>query len=142
MTYGVVDVVFFFSSRRRHTRCALVTGVQTCALPISGVRKAEIDVLHVVLLDQFQYALDVVGHGFLPVCENAGTVPVAGSRPMFPGPGLPGPILSAGAIGPRQPSDRVRPGLAGADADDLVDVRTEALAVAAAPGRGIGRAEW
>src|SRR3546814_1486426 len=28
---------FFFSSRRRHTRCALVTGVQTCALPISLV---------------------------------------------------------------------------------------------------------
>src|SRR3546814_10093307 len=27
---------FFFSSRKRHTRCALVTGVQTCALPISG----------------------------------------------------------------------------------------------------------
>src|SRR3546814_10457783 len=26
---------FVFSSRRRHTRCALVTGVQTCALPIS-----------------------------------------------------------------------------------------------------------
>src|SRR3546814_7056418 len=26
--------VVFFSSRRRHTRCALVTGVQTCALPI------------------------------------------------------------------------------------------------------------
>src|SRR3546814_10411372 len=30
----MVLVVFFFSSRRRHTRCALVTGVQTCALPI------------------------------------------------------------------------------------------------------------
>src|SRR3546814_10568655 len=30
-----VFVDFFFSSRRRHTRCALVTGVQTCALPIS-----------------------------------------------------------------------------------------------------------
>src|SRR3546814_12209526 len=28
-------LTFFFSSRRRHTRCALVTGVQTCALPIS-----------------------------------------------------------------------------------------------------------
>src|SRR3546814_19886716 len=28
-------MVFFFSSRRRHTRCALVTGFQTCALPIS-----------------------------------------------------------------------------------------------------------
>src|SRR3546814_6789473 len=29
---------FFFSSRRRHTRCALVTGVQTCALPIYADR--------------------------------------------------------------------------------------------------------
>src|SRR3546814_4368497 len=29
--------VFFFSSRRRHTRCALVTGVQTCALPICSI---------------------------------------------------------------------------------------------------------
>src|SRR3546814_7320150 len=28
-------LILFFSSRRRHTRCALVTGVQTCALPIS-----------------------------------------------------------------------------------------------------------
>src|SRR3546814_10198862 len=27
--------LFFFSIRRRHTRCALLTGVQTCALPIS-----------------------------------------------------------------------------------------------------------
>src|SRR3546814_13184711 len=37
--HGVIedsrDLFFFFSSRRRHTRCALVTGVQTCALPIS-----------------------------------------------------------------------------------------------------------
>src|SRR3546814_1600939 len=31
----MICVLFFFSSRRRHTRCALVTGVQTCALPIS-----------------------------------------------------------------------------------------------------------
>src|SRR3546814_3400888 len=31
-------LLFFFSSRRRHTRCALVTGVQTCALPISFLR--------------------------------------------------------------------------------------------------------
>src|SRR3546814_3041355 len=31
-----VLVFFLFSSRRRHTRCALVTGVQTCALPISN----------------------------------------------------------------------------------------------------------
>src|SRR3546814_9074925 len=33
--YGLYGFVFF-SSRRRHTRCALVTGVQTCALPISA----------------------------------------------------------------------------------------------------------
>src|SRR3546814_3682011 len=31
--YGML--MFFFSSRRRHTSCALVAGVQTCALPIS-----------------------------------------------------------------------------------------------------------
>src|SRR3546814_10156749 len=40
MTYLCLFLVsyfcFFFSSRRRHTRCALVTGVQTCALPILG----------------------------------------------------------------------------------------------------------
>src|SRR3546814_305840 len=40
MSYSIVLLVssfgfFFFSSRRRHTRCALVAGVQTCALPIS-----------------------------------------------------------------------------------------------------------
>src|SRR3546814_6391089 len=32
---------FFFSSRRRHTRCALVTGVQTCALPILGGERVD-----------------------------------------------------------------------------------------------------
>src|SRR3546814_6400588 len=46
---------FFFSSRRRHTRCALVTGVQTCALPISffpydwivaGKKAGDPDVVH------------------------------------------------------------------------------------------------
>src|SRR3546814_6134763 len=31
-----LKLMFFFSSRRRHTRCALVTGVRTCALPISA----------------------------------------------------------------------------------------------------------
>src|SRR3546814_16422168 len=42
--YGCV--FFFCSSRRRHTRCALVTGVQTCALPIfaaQGFARARID---------------------------------------------------------------------------------------------------
>src|SRR3546814_7821644 len=34
----------FLSSRRRRTRCALVTGVQTCALPIFFPAKAQTDV--------------------------------------------------------------------------------------------------
>src|SRR3546814_6971930 len=38
---------FFFASRRRHTRCALVTGVQTCALPIfKGGRQSLREVPH------------------------------------------------------------------------------------------------
>src|SRR3546814_8849449 len=41
-------VTFFFSSRRRHTRCALVTGVQTCALPISAFASVDLN-----LTDQF-----------------------------------------------------------------------------------------
>src|SRR3546814_9223643 len=45
--------MFFFSSRGRHTRCALVTGVQTCALPISAhvahLAKLGAQVLHVEL---------------------------------------------------------------------------------------------
>src|SRR3546814_17664065 len=40
-------MLFFFSSRRRHTRCALVTGVQTCALPISPL--APVACAHAVL---------------------------------------------------------------------------------------------
>src|SRR3546814_1196577 len=32
----LIVFVFFFLSRRRHTRCALVTGVQTCALPVAA----------------------------------------------------------------------------------------------------------
>src|SRR3546814_17326678 len=34
---------YFFSSRRRHTRCALVTGVQTCALPILLLTPAQLE---------------------------------------------------------------------------------------------------
>src|SRR3546814_8349236 len=38
--------VFFFSSRRRHTRFALVTGVQTCALPICWFHTGDLAVRH------------------------------------------------------------------------------------------------
>src|SRR3546814_1114016 len=54
--------VFFFSSRRRHTRCALVTGVQTCALPIWQAWAPALE-----LSDQF--AGVVTGH---PLVENDG----------------------------------------------------------------------
>src|SRR3546814_4512738 len=51
-------IFFFFSSRRRHTRCALVTGVQTCALPISAaLADLEIAAAFVVA------AVEVVGPG-------------------------------------------------------------------------------
>src|SRR3546814_6056701 len=40
----VLYVSFVFSSRRRHTRCALVTGVQTCALPISTPSSPNTDI--------------------------------------------------------------------------------------------------
>src|SRR3546814_7388157 len=38
MYYLFICFICFLSSRRRHTRCALVTGVQTCALPIYTVK--------------------------------------------------------------------------------------------------------
>src|SRR3546814_6344594 len=57
---------FFFSSRRRHTRCALVTGVQTCALPISEIP---------ALRDEFWKNLRVLGDGPMnQSLERAGRV--------------------------------------------------------------------
>src|SRR3546814_5494357 len=41
-------MLFFFSSRRRHTRCALVTGVQTCALPICIINVGRLDLADAV----------------------------------------------------------------------------------------------
>src|SRR3546814_10409331 len=50
----VVFFLFFFSSRRRHTRCALVTGVQTCALPIWTIEFIA-DVSHGLSEDAFYF---------------------------------------------------------------------------------------
>src|SRR3546814_7853093 len=45
--YDLITIIFFFSSRRRHTRCALVTGVQTwCSSDLSPVRREWIDYIH------------------------------------------------------------------------------------------------
>src|SRR3546814_8263257 len=57
---------FFFSSRRRHTRCALVTGVQTCALPISLQQEkgwTEGDFATIVFWFQVAYAIGYIGFG-------------------------------------------------------------------------------
>src|SRR3546814_9925999 len=64
-SYGIFLV--FFSGRRRHTMCALVTGVQTCALPISWIRplqvEAEGDELRVYAPNRF--VLDWVNEKYL-----------------------------------------------------------------------------
>src|SRR6184192_4738016 len=52
-------VCFFFSSRRRHTRCRLVTGVQTCALPIWVLPGGPVCALHVLDEDEGARAHDV-----------------------------------------------------------------------------------
>src|SRR3546814_4466646 len=51
---------FFFSSRRRHTRCALVTGVQTCALPIVQADLDEPDAGFCVAVHEMAHNLDAL----------------------------------------------------------------------------------
>src|SRR3546814_10549804 len=53
--------MFFFSSRRRHTRCALVTGVQTCALPICPDAIAQDDGQHPAEPQVQRYRVDEFG---------------------------------------------------------------------------------
>src|SRR3546814_10195655 len=53
----ISDCFFFFSSRRRHTRCALVTGVQTCALPIC----ASVDRIDMLGVEREASARETVG---------------------------------------------------------------------------------
>src|SRR3546814_7869516 len=50
--------ICFFSSRRRHTRCALVTGVQTCALPIYSERFSNVTYSIMNNLYHFDYATE------------------------------------------------------------------------------------
>src|SRR3546814_2539616 len=79
-----VRVVCCFSSRRRHTRCALVTGVQTCALPISEINRQKANTLtfRLVLgenLNDFdeKYRSTTL---LFPGCRNDGTGPY---QPVF-----------------------------------------------------------
>src|SRR3546814_2461555 len=65
---------FFFASRRRHTRCALVTGVQTCALPISIISHTTSSVLNCVVLSPLSFAADLDCFRFLPVATTGSGV--------------------------------------------------------------------
>src|SRR3546814_6614982 len=71
---------FFFSSRRRHTRCALVTGVQTCALPI--------------LFEGAQGSLLDVDHGTYPYVTSPNTMAGSAAAGSGLGPGSLGYIRS------------------------------------------------
>src|SRR3546814_2467064 len=65
---------FFFSSRRRHTRCALVTGVQTCALPISARFKTSHETIRrdLAVLAEAGAVLKVHGGARLPGRQEEG----------------------------------------------------------------------
>src|SRR3546814_10226980 len=63
LLFCVEFVVFFFSSRRRHTRCALVTGVQTCALPILAADGATATLVGVDFVDPVSFGENVRGSG-------------------------------------------------------------------------------
>src|SRR3546814_9012119 len=83
----VVSVcLFFFSSRRRHTRCALVTGVQTCALPISFAGPASAASIVVSDINTVEgvaplnnFAGQLAGEGFTLFTKDYGSVSVVGS---------------------------------------------------------------
>src|SRR3546814_4672467 len=70
---------FFFSSRRRHTRCALVTGVQTCALPIYSWKSAGAFALGIL---PFNYRVPSVCDDLLPPRVDGGSaIPRQGPYP-------------------------------------------------------------
>src|SRR3546814_1405600 len=86
------DMLFVFSSRRRHTICALVTGVQTCALPIwsgkdpVGDRVPDIAVRQTQRAEWFQCEAWCISrwhqghclHSFDPRCTGKLTLHAAG----------------------------------------------------------------
>src|SRR3546814_3931344 len=63
---------FFFSSRRRHTRCALVTGVQTCALPIFAANT----VASFLTASDKRRFTETMGEKTVVVIDEAGAIPV------------------------------------------------------------------
>src|SRR3546814_10010768 len=73
-------VFFVFSSRRRHTRCALVTGVQTCALPIYEIFPHANSLIAPLALTIFAWVflmnfMDIVPVDWLPHAAGLAGVP-------------------------------------------------------------------
>src|SRR3546814_6021417 len=66
--------LFFFSSRRRHTRCALVTGVQTCALPILFLDSTERIMGQRLTYDAFINLLNSIGFAGDAVDQHGGSI--------------------------------------------------------------------
>src|SRR3546814_16528912 len=101
---------FFFSRRRRHTRCALVTGVQTCALPISFYTIGH----STLTIDAFAEALQAAG---VAMVADIRTVPRSRTNPQFNADRLPeslaefqiGHVLLPGPGGLRGKSRAVPP---------------------------------
>src|SRR3546814_17542161 len=67
---------FFFSSRRRHTRCALVTGVQTCALPIYALAILAALLAFAVLLRVLSVVLALLQYWGFRLEEHCRRLPV------------------------------------------------------------------
>src|SRR3546814_3253222 len=139
---------FFFSSRRRHTRCALVTGVQTCALPIFVVGEGERmeagshggggRIAYETLLDPAHWQAGVDEALRQALVNLAAVDTPAGEMPVVLGAGGPGLLLHE-AVGPGLEGDFNRkktsafsgllgqrgaaPGLTAWDDDTLTDTR-------------------
>src|SRR3546814_1770777 len=69
---SILFLFFFFSSRRRHTRCALVTGVQTCALPISApLSPVTTGIINAAALERMKSSAYIVNAGRGGLIEDA-----------------------------------------------------------------------
>src|SRR3546814_19148525 len=92
--------LFFFSSRRRHTRCALVTGVQTCALPIfikAGIEEHGLEPIQLFVsaddlpfMKGLPYPLVEIALAVDDCEESCRRLAADGIKPSFTSP-LPGP---------------------------------------------------
>src|SRR3546814_10830660 len=119
-------MLFCFSSRRRHTRCALVTGVQTCALPILAVS----DGRQVVRTDaRGRYALPMLAGQTIFVIQPVGWTAPGGAdgqpafwfqQPLPASSGLRHGGLPVGRLRPRVDFPLRKSATTGSDLDVLV----------------------